>query len=324
MKKTAIITGITGQDGAYLSQLLLQNDYQVIGIIRSYTSSNFNGLNYLKIKDKITFVECDLLDISHIINVIKEYQPDEIYNLAAQSSVSLSFAQPIGTFTFNTLSVFNILEAIKLVNSKIKFYQASSSEMYGGAKHLPIDEDTEINPVSPYAISKAAAHWTCINYRKSYNLFICCGILFNHESVLRSRNFFIKKVVTDCLKIKAGTLDKIEVGNINISRDFGFAKSYVETMYLMMQQPEADNYVICSGKSTTLKQIIEIVFDILDLPGSCLSINNKLFRPSEIDDIYGTAEKAKRVLNWTYSYDIHDLMKVLVEEEIAISKNENR
>jgi len=316
MKKTAIITGITGQDGAYLAQLLLQNNYEVIGIVRSYTSSNFNGLDYLKIRDNITLVECDLLDISHIINVIKDFKPDEIYNLAAQSSVSLSFAQPIGTFTFNTLSVFNILEAIKLVNSNIKFYQASSSEMYGGAKQLPIHETTEINPLSPYAISKAAAHWTCNNYRDSYGLFICCGILFNHESVLRSKNFFIKKVVTDCLKIKAGTLDKIEVGNINISRDFGLAKSYVETMYLMMQQPVADNYVICSGKSTTLKHIIDIVFDVLDIPSSCLYINNKLFRPSEIDDIYGTAEKAKRILGWKYDYDIHDLMRILIDEEI--------
>lgn len=321
MKKTAIITGITGQDGAYLSELLLQNNYNVIGLIRSYTSSNFNGLDYLKIKEKITLVECDLLDISHIINVIKEYNPDEIYNLAAQSSVSLSFAQPIGTFTFNTLSVFNILEAIKLVNAKIKFYQASSSEMFGSPKQLPINENTEINPISPYAISKAAAHWTCINYRKNYDLYICCGILFNHESVLRSKNFFIKKVITDCLKIKAGILDKLEVGNINISRDFGLASSYVEAMYLMMQQPEADNYVICSGKSTTLKRIIEIIFETLDIPESCLTINNRLFRPSEIDDNYGTAEKAKRILGWKYDYDIQDLIKILIEKEIQLSKN---
>jgi GDPmannose 4,6-dehydratase len=224
------------------------------------------------------------------------------------------------------VGALNVLEAARLQNKRkpVKVYQASSSEMYGGAKHLPINEDTEINPVSPYAISKAAAHWTCINYRNNYNLFICCGILFNHESVLRSKNFFIKKIVTDCLRIKAGTLEKLEVGNINISRDFGLAKSYVEAMYLMMQQPVADNYVICSGKSTSLKHIIEIVFDILDIPHSCLTINNKLFRPSEIDDIYGSPEKAKRILKWTYNYEIEDLMKVLVEEEIAITISQNR
>ena len=209
----AIITGISGQDGSYLAKLLLEKGYQVIGLVRSTTSSNLNGLNYLNIRNKVLIEECDLQDLSQIITCIQKYQPTEIYNLAAQSSVSLSFAQPIGTFHFNTISVFNLLEAIKLTNKQIKFYQASSSEMFGEVKKLPITEDTEFHPKSPYAISKAAAHWTCVNYRESYNLFICCGILFNHESHLRNENFFVKKIISNAHKIKNGTLDVLKVGD---------------------------------------------------------------------------------------------------------------
>ncbi|HRH57379.1 MAG TPA: GDP-mannose 4,6-dehydratase [Chitinophagales bacterium] len=313
----AIITGISGQDGSYLAKLLLEKGYQVIGLVRSTTSSNLNGLNYLNIRNKVLIEECDLQDLSQIISCIQKYQPTEIYNLAAQSSVSLSFAQPIGTFHFNTISVFNLLEAIKLTDKKIKFYQASSSEMFGEVKKLPITEDTEFHPKSPYAISKAAAHWTCVNYRESYNLFICCGILFNHESYLRNENFFVKKIISNAHKIQNGTLDVLKVGDLNIKRDIGYAPKYIEAMYQMMQQSKADNYLICTGKSVSLSYIVEYIFNKLDIPASKIIVDKSLFRPSEIKDIYGSTEHINKNLNWHYDLTINELLDILLEEEMS-------
>ncbi len=314
--KVAIITGITGQDGAYLSKLLLEKEYRVIGLVRSKNSSSLKGLNYLNITDQITIEECDLTDLSQIMRIFKEYQPDEVYNLAAQSSVSLSFAQPIGTFQFNTLSVFNLVEAIKQFDSKIKFYQASSSEMFGEVTHLPITEDTEFHPKSPYAISKAAAHWTCVNYRESYNLFICCGILFNHESHLRTDTFFVKKVIREAIKIKKGISQSLTVGNLNIKRDIGYAPQYVEAMYKMMQQPKADSYLICTGSSVSLKYITEYIFNKLAVPTSAIVSDPKLFRPSEISDIYGSNKHINTSLDWHYTLTIEGLLDILVDEEL--------
>jgi GDPmannose 4,6-dehydratase len=313
----AIITGITGQDGAYLSKLLLEKNYKIIGLVRSKNSSSLRGLNYLNITDQITIEECDLTDISQILRIFKEYQPTEIYNLAAQSSVSLSFSQPIGTFQFNTLSVFNLLEAIKQFNTKIKFYQASSSEMFGEVKHLPITEDTEFHPKSPYAISKAAAHWTCVNYRESYNLFVCCGILFNHESHLRTDTFFVKKVIREAIKIKKGLSDTLTVGNLNIKRDIGYAPIYVEAMYKMMQQPVADSYLICTGSSVSLQYIAEYIFNKLEVPTSAIVSDKKLYRPSEINDIYGSNKHINISLNWQYNLTIENLLDILVDEELT-------
>ena len=314
--KVAIITGITGQDGAYLSKLLLENNYKIIGLVRSKNSSSLRGLNYLGITPQITIEECDLTDLSQILKIFTEYQPTEIYNLAAQSSVSLSFSQPIGTFHFNTLSVFNLLEAVKQFNSKIKFYQASSSEMFGEVKRLPITEDTEFHPKSPYAISKAAAHWICVNYRESYNLFVCCGILFNHESHLRTDNFFVKKVIREAIKIKKGLSDQLTVGNLNIKRDIGYAPQYVEAMFKMMQQPVADNYLICTGSSVSLQYITEYVFNKLEVPVSKIVSDKKLFRPSEINDIYGSNKHIKTSLDWHYTLTIEGLLDILVEKEL--------
>lgn len=314
--KVAIITGITGQDGAYLSKLLLENNYKIIGLVRSKNSSSLRGLNYLGITSQITIEECDLTDLSQILKIFTEYQPTEIYNLAAQSSVSLSFSQPIGTFHFNTLSVFNLLEAVKQFNSKIKFYQASSSEMFGEVKKLPITEDTEFHPKSPYAISKAAAHWICVNYRESYNLFVCCGILFNHESHLRTDNFFVKKVIREAIKIKKGLSDQLTVGNLNIKRDIGYAPQYVEAMFKMMQQPVADNYLICTGSSVSLQYITEYVFNKLEVPVSKIVSDKKLFRPSEINDIYGSNKHIKTSLDWHYTLTIEGLLDILVQKEL--------
>lgn len=321
MKKTAIITGISGQDGAYLSKLLLTHDYNIVGLVRSHTGSDLQGLRYLGILDKVKIEECDLADFSQVIRILEKYRPDEIYNLAAQSSVSLSFKQPIGTFSFNTISVFNLLEAIKMVNEKIKFYQASSSEMFGSIKHLPITEDMEFHPKSPYAISKAAAHWTCVNYKESYGMFVCCGILFNHESYLRNKNFFVKKVLAESIEIAHGKKEFLEVGNIDIRRDFGYAPSYVEAMYLMMQQAVPANYLVCSGQSVSLRYIIEYIFEKLNIQKDKIKISPELYRPAEIEDIYGNPGKTRTELGWNYDLSTEDLLDRLLEEELKNTKN---
>lgn len=316
MDKLAIVTGITGQDGAYLAQLLLNKGYKVVGLTRSYTESKLKGLQYLGVADRVVLEECDLMDVTQIIKVLIKYEPVEVYNLAAQSSVSLSFNQPIGTLTFNIISVANFLEAIKMVNSKIKFYQASTSEMFGKVEQLPVTEKTVFHPLSPYAISKASAHWTCINYRESYDMFICCGILFNHESFLRSENFFVKKVVSQAVNIRQKIQKELVVGNIDIRRDFGFAPKYVEAMFLMMQTENPSDYLVCSGVSISLREIIEYVFDCLDIAYSRIVINPAFYRPAEINDIYGSNEKVKSKLNWEYNMSAYDMLNFLIKEEL--------
>ncbi len=317
MNKTAIITGISGQDGSYLAALLIKKGYTVIGLVRSQGSTDLKGLAYLGIKEKVVVEECDLLDISQIIKLLFQYKPSEIYNLAAQSSVSMSFKQPIGTFRFNTMSVYNLLEAIKLADINTKFYQASSSEMYGKVNKLPITEDSVLHPVSPYAISKAAAHWSCIHYRESYNMFVCCGILFNHESYLRSNGFFVKKIIRESIKISKGEVAELKLGNIDIKRDFGYAPAYVEGMYMMMQAETPADFILCSGTSVKLKDMVEHVFEKLGINKSKYSISADLYRPADIEDIYGDPSKAKETLGWNYSLSYKDLLDRLLEEELA-------
>lgn len=313
--KKAIITGVNGQDGCYLSQLLLQNNYKVLGLIRSF-SSNLEGLNYLNLIDQIELVECDLMNIDQITQILTEFEPDEIYNLAAQSSVNQSFYNPIDTFKFNTLSVFNLLEAIKSINPSIRFYQASSSEMFGRLEQLPVNENNVIHPLSPYAISKVAAHYTCINYREIHNMYICCGILFNHESYLRGNHFFVKKVIRESIEISKNKRDTLQVGNIDIKRDFGYAPKYAEAMYLMLQQEKPNDYIVCSGNSVSLREIIYYVFKKFNIDPSLCVINKEFYRPTEIQDIYGTNEKAKKELNWEYNYTFFEILDLLIEEEL--------
>lgn len=313
--KKAIITGINGQDGAYLASFLLNIGYTVIGFTRK-KSSTFKGLEYLKILDKIEIVECDLLKINKVAELLSAIQPDEIYNLAAQSSVYQSYKEPINTFEFNTLSVFNLIESIKNINPKIKLYQASSSEMFGRVKKLPITEDSLIHPVSPYAISKVAAHYTCVNYRESYGMFISCGILFNHESYLRNDNFFIKKVIRESLEISLGKREVLKVGNIDIKRDFGYAPKYVEAMYLMLQQNQPSDFLICSGQSVSLREIIHYIFDKLSISKDLCVIDPTFYRPSDIEDIYGINEKAKKELNWNYQLNFFNVLDILLDEEV--------
>jgi GDPmannose 4,6-dehydratase len=314
--RIAIITGITGQDGSYLAKLLIQKNYKVIGIVRCNVNSSFFGLEYLKIKEKIIIEECDLCDFSQIFRIISFYRPDEVYNLAAQSSVGFSFNQPVSTFHFNTISVFNLLESIKIINTDIKFYQASTSEMFGKVKELPINENSIFHPLSPYAISKASAHWICVHYRESYSLKISCGILFNHESFLRKDNFFVKKIIKSAINIYMGSSEVIQVGNLDISRDFGFAPKYVEAMYLMLQQNNSDDFMICSGNAVYLKDILYYVFKKLDISKSKFSVVKELYRPSEIQTIYGNPEKAKQILGWEYNYHIYDILDLLIDEEL--------
>src|SRR6218665_149067 len=320
MIKTAIISGITGQDGAYLAELLLEKNYKVIGLTRSHNSENFQGLTYLGIQEQVIIEECDLLDIPQITVLIEKYDPVEIYNLAAQSSVFQSFKFPIATFQFNTISVFNLLESIKRTNSEIRFYQASSSEMYGRVNNLPITENSVLHPLSPYAISKAAAHFTCIHYRESYGMHISCGVLFNHESYLRQPSFFVKKIIRESIQISKGKQKKFLVGNIDIKRDFGYAPNYVEAMFLMLQQEKSSDYLICSGHSITLREIIHYIFSKLGISEALCEVSDELYRPSEIEDIYGDNTKAKSALGWQYNLTIFDTLDLLLAEELKNDK----
>jgi GDPmannose 4,6-dehydratase len=313
--KTAIITGITGQDGAYLTRLLLEKEYKVIGLIRSHYGSNLSRLKYLNVLDKLELLECDLGDLSQVLNIISTHKPAEIYNLAAQSSVSLSFQQPIGTLAFNINSVLNFLEAIRLLNPAIRFYQASSSEMFGKVDNLPITEESRVHPLSPYAISKVTGHYICINYRESYKLHTCCGILFNHESYLRGENFLIRKLIKGAFDIIHGKREFLEFGNLDIKRDFGWSEKYVEAMWLMLQQEQPDDYIISSGKSIALSEIVHYVFDKMKISRDLIRINRSLFRPTEIEDIYGSNEKAKSILNWDYEMDFFQVLDLIIDEE---------
>jgi GDPmannose 4,6-dehydratase len=315
--KKAIITGVTGQDGAYLSQLLLNKGYKVYGIIRAKNSYQRKNLDYLKIHDNLHLIECDLQNLKEIIHIFKQVMPCEVYNLAAQSSVSYSFQAPIETLQFNINSVLNILEAIRLVNETIKFYQASSSEMFGRVSSLPISENTIFHPLSPYAISKVAAHHIAINYRESYGLFTCCGILFNHESFLRSSSFFIKKLLIGALDIFYNKKEFITFGNLDIKRDFGFSKDYVVAMYLMMQLEKPDDFLICSGTSIKLRIIVEYVFSVLNISHSKIIIDPLLYRPTEIEDIYGTNKKAISILGWNCEANFFKTLDALIKEEMA-------
>lgn len=322
--KTALITGVTGQDGPYLSKFLLEKDYKVIGTVRSYRCLNKNSFVYLGIQNEIIIEELDLADMANIIKIIQKYQPDEIYNLAAQSSVGLSYSQPIGTFSFNTVSVNNLLESVRIFTPKTKLYQASSSEMYGKVDSLPIKVETPMHPVSPYGVSKMAAYFMVKVYRESYGIFASNGILFNHESFLRSDNFFIKKVIRDSIAIKKGQLAYLKVGNLDIKRDFGFAPMYVEAMWKMLQLGTSDDFIICSGEAILLRDIVEYIFEKMHLDRKLIIEDESLFRPNEIEEIYGDNSKAKEILKWDYEYPFFDVIDMLIEEELAFEKDMER
>ena len=317
MSKTAIITGITGQDGAYLSKFLLEKGYKVVGLLRSKMYSNLERVEYLGIADKIKFEECDLLDVAHLIRILQSYHPNEIYNLAAQSSIALSFNQPSTTLHFNTISVLNFLEAIKIIDNRIRFFQACSSAIYGSPPKLPVTISTELHPKDIYAISKTSAYWITINYRKLHGLFACNGILFNHESYLRSSGFIIKKVISEAMKIKhkKNKKKKIFMGDLEIHRDLGYAPKYVEAMWLMLQNSAPKDYLICSGKTVYLKEVVKHILEKTGLPLSCLGSDPTLYRPSDIKKMYGSNKEIKKDLGWKYDLSFYDVVDMMIQEE---------
>jgi GDPmannose 4,6-dehydratase len=314
--KKALIIGATGQDGAYLSKLLLSKNYKVYGITRNTIMPELKNLQFLGIENDIQLIELPNLDQKRAEQILTKFQIDEIYNLSAQSSVGYSFIDPIGTVNFNIMSVLNWLEAIKKVNNQIKFYQASSSEMFGNVKpeNLPLKESLIFHPASPYGVSKAAAHWLTVNYRESHNLFAACGILFNHESCLRGPNFVVKKILNAAINIKMGRQKgPIKVGNLSIWRDWGYAPAYVEAMWRILQTDAAEDYLICSGEVTSLQSLIETILNKLDLEyEKTIKIDKELFRPVDLEIIYGDNTKAKKNLGWDYNMDTNQLIDQLI------------
>jgi GDPmannose 4,6-dehydratase len=314
----AIISGVTGQDGSLLASFLLLKGYQVVGLVPSDRESNLFRLDFLKINDKVKIRRVNLLDQQELESLLEETKPDEFYNLAAISSVGLSFQIPMLTFEFNTRSVINLLESIRRVTPKTRFYQASSSEMFGnvGKERLPIRESFLFHPASPYGISKASAHWLTVNYREAYKLDACCGILFNHESALRPENFVIKKIVSAAVRIARGEGRKLVLGNLNITRDWGYAPRYVEAMWLMLQQEKMEDYLICSGIPLTLEEFVTKVFDHLSIDkGDHISTDSSLMRSLDLETIYGDNSKAKDQLGWQYDLETNDLIRWLVRDE---------
>lgn len=312
--KTAIITGISGQDGAYLSKLLLEEGFRIIGLTRDKNYINKKNLSYLKIEEQIQIETCILLDYDAVCKAIIKYKPDIIFNFSAQSSVGLSFSDPVGTISYNTLSVLNLLNAIKEIDRSIKFFQASSSEMFGAKNILPLTEDSIFKPVSPYGISKATAYWTTINYKESYNMFACSGIMFNHESALRPDSFIIKKTILAAFAIYKKKQDFLKVGNLDVKRDFGYAPDYIKGMYKAVSHNTADEYIFCSGKSISIRSVIYHIFDYMGLDKDLIVEDEKFIRPNEIYDIYGNATKAKEQLNWNYNRSFFEVLDEIIPE----------
>lgn len=320
MSKTALITGVSSQDGAYLSKLLLEKKYNVVGLVRNSQNQALSNLDYLGIKNDIQYEVGDLQDGISLSRILKNVKPDEIYNLAAQSSVSLSFEQPLSTMQYNCMSVLNLLELIKISNTKTKFLQPVSSDMYGGSNILPLNENSNIIPTSPYAISKALAYWAVKNYREVYSMFCSNAILFNHESYLRSGNFFIKKVIHSAILIRNNQMSILKLGNIDVKRDFGYAPEYARAMWLILQSDVPDDYCICSGVSISLREIVEYVFDKLNISREKIVIDPKLYRPVDVTNIYGDNSKIKNNLNWNYDLSFFDVLDILIAEEMVAQK----
>ena len=344
-KTTALITGITGQDGAYLAQLLLNKGYVVYGTYRRTSSVNFWRMEELGIQNhaNLHLVEYDLTDLGSSIALVQKIQPDEIYNLAAQSFVGVSFDQPTTTAQITGLGALNLLEAIRLVNPKIRFYQASTSEMFGKVQAIPQVEDTPFYPRSPYGVAKLYAHWMTVNYRESYNIFGSSGILFNHESPLRGREFVTRKITDSVAKIKLGKLDCMDLGNIDAKRDWGFAKEYVEGMWRMLQADEPDTFVLATNRTETVRDFVQMAFKgagvEVDFSGTAegetavvaaltqgerglkvgqtvMRINPKFYRPAEVELLIGSPAKAKAKMGWEPKTTLEQLCQMMVEADI--------
>ena len=321
MSKRAIISGITGQDGSYLAEFLLDQGYEVVGIVRRSSASNLWRIQHLV--DRLQLRPADLLDQLSLIRVIDEVRPDEFYNLAAMSFVPASWEQPMLTGEFNAQGVTRVLDAIRQVDSSIRFYQASSSEMYGKVLEVPQTETTPFYPRSPYGVSKVFGHYITVNYRESYDLFACSGILFNHESPRRGLEFVTRKVSDGVARNKLGQTDQLKLGNLEACRDWGFAGDYVRAMWLMLQQDQASDFVVATGVSHSVKDLVEIAFKHVGLDWqSYVKTDPSLLRPAEVDRLVGDASRAREILDWKPSLDLATLIRMMVDADLERVKGE--
>ena len=332
--KTALITGITGQDGSYLAELLLAKGYAVYGLVRRKSKLDFNNAEHLK--GRVTFLFGDMTDMASLLRALEMSKPDEIYNLAAQSFVTTSWETPLSTADINATGVTKLLEAVRLAKPDTRVYQASTSEMFGRVQAVPQDEDTPFYPRSPYGVSKLYGHWIVKNYRESYGMFACSGILFNHESERRGAEFVTRKITISVAKIRAGKQEFLELGNLDASRDWGHSEDYVRAMWLMLQRPEADDYVVATGRTHTVRDFVTLAFRAagmeLEFRGSgvderaflagtdreLVRVNPKFFRPAEVDLLIGDASKAKRVLGWEPKISYEELVRRMVESDMKL------
>jgi GDPmannose 4,6-dehydratase len=312
---TALITGVTGQDGSYLAELLLSQGYQVVGMVRRTSTINFDRIRH--IQDQIEIVQGDLLDQMSLIGILQEYRPQEVYNLAAQSFVPTSFSQPVLTGEFTALGVTRMLEAIRIVDPTIRFYQASSSEMFGKVVEVPQRETTPFYPRSPYGVAKVYGHWITVNYRESYNLYGCSGILFNHESPRRGLEFVTHKITNGVARIKLGLADTLRLGNLQAQRDWGYAGDYVRAMWLMLQRNAPEDYVIATGETHSVQEFVEEAFGYQDLDWQEHVVQDpKFYRPAEVDLLVGDASKAGRELGWEPTVDFRGLVRLMVDADL--------
>ena len=315
MAKRALITGITGQDGSYLAELLLSQGYEVFGLVRRSSTENFERIGHLR--DKITLVSGDLLDEVSIINILREHRPQEVYNLAAQSFVQTSWVQPVLTGESTALGVTRVLDAIRTVDPDIRFYQASSSEMFGKGQAVPQDENTSFYPRSPYGVAKVYGHWITVNYRESYNLHASSGILFNHESPRRGLEFVTRKVTHGVARIKHGLDTSLALGNLDAQRDWGFAGDYVEAMWLMLQQDKPDDYVVATGETHEVRELCELAFAAADLDyRDYVTLDERFLRPAEVDLLVGDPSKAEKTLGWKRTVDFPTLVEMMVKSDL--------
>ena len=341
MTKRALITGITGQDGAYLSKFLIKKGYKVFGALRRTSSINTSRLSYLGVLDQIELVPMDLAEITNIQRLIERIEPDEIYNLAAQSFVQTSYEQPIYTSDIDGIGVTRLLETVRNLGGRPKFYQASTSEMFGKAEQSPQNENTPFYPRSPYGIAKLYSHWMTVNYREAWNVFACSGILFNHESPLRGTEFVTRKISQGMAKIALKKIKQINLGNLNAERDWGFAGDYVEAMWLMLQKDKPDDYVIATGETNSVREFVRVAANSIDIDiewdnegdnevGICkktgdkiISVDKQYTRPSETDHLLGDASKAKENLGWKPSVNFQSLVNMMVEHDLKRIEDNN-
>jgi GDPmannose 4,6-dehydratase len=316
MSKRALITGITGQDGSYLAEFLLEKGYKVCGLVRRSSTINFERLAHLQ--DRIELIPGDLLDQSSLLSALHESQPDEVYNLASQSFVPTSWNQPVLTGEFTALGVTRMLEAVRVVNPRVRFYQASSSEMFGAVRESPQNEKTWFHPRSPYGVAKLYGHWITVNYRESYGIFACSGILFNHESPRRGLEFVTRKVSYGVARIKLGLESKLKLGNLDAERDWGFAGDYVRAMWLMLQQDDPQDYVIATGTTHSVRRLLEVAFGHVGLDyRKYVEVDPALLRPAEVYHLRGDASRAGRKLGWKPAINFEELVAMMVDADLA-------